>query len=253
MVSIDLNSDLGENTPDRQVSDDSSMLKIVTSANVSGGFHAGNPGGIRQTLIEAKEHGVIVGAHPGYNDYANFGRTAVDIDAATLQAEIEYQLGALMGMASSVGVNVEYVKPHGALYNAIVNDEEKAKVVVAAVKGVNPNLVFLGLAGSVGVDIAERTGLTVAREAFADRAYTPDGALMSRSQPGSVLNDADEVSERMHRLVRDGSLLAADDSEIRIDADSICVHGDSTGAIDMAAAVRRRLAEEGIDLKPFTR
>lgn len=253
MVSIDLNSDLGENTPDRQVSDDPSMLSIVTSANVSGGFHAGNPVGIRQTLVNARQYGVAVGAHPGYNDYENFGRTAVDIDSATLQADIEYQLGALIGMASSVGVAVQYVKPHGALYNAIVHDEEQAKVVAAAVRAIDPHMVFLGLSGGVGVEVAERAGLTVAREAFADRAYTSDGALMSRTQPGSVLHDANEVSERMFRLVTEGTLMAADGSEIRIDADSICVHGDSAGAIAMADAVRQRLTAEGVELTSFVR
>lgn len=253
MVSIDLNSDLGENTPDRQISDDPSMLRIVTSANVSGGFHAGNPIGIRQTLANAQQYGVTVGAHPGYNDYENFGRTAVEIDPATLQADIEYQLGALIGMASSVGVDVKYVKPHGALYNAIVHDADQAQVVVAAVKAIDPRMVFLGLAGGIGVEVAERAGLTVAREAFADRAYTSDGALMSRRQPGSVLHDATEVSERMLRLVTDGTLMAADGSEIHIGADSICVHGDSAGAIAMADAVRQRLTAEGVALTPFVK
>jgi len=251
MGSIDLNSDLGENTPDRQVADDPAMLRIVTSANVAGGFHAGNPVGIRQTLEEAAKHGVTVGAHPGYNDYKNFGRTPLAVDYAALQADIEYQLGALIGLASSIGVDLKYVKPHGALYNAIVQDRQQAKVLVDAIKAVNPNLVFLGLAGGVAVEVAEQAGLRVAREAFADRAYLPDGSLMSRKEKGSVLNDAEQVAERMLQLVTEGTLLAADGSEIRVEADSICVHGDSAGAIDMAIAVRERLTAAGVKLSSF--
>jgi len=251
MVSIDLNSDLGENTPDRKVADDLSMLRIVTSANVAGGFHAGNPVGIRQTLREAQQHGVTVGAHPGYNDYQNFGRTALDIDPVTLQADVEYQLGALIGLASSVGIDLKYVKPHGALYNAIAHDVEQAKVVAAAIKAVNPRLVFLGLAGGVGVDIAEQAGLIVAREAFADRAYTPEGSLVSRQQRGAVLTDPTEVAERMLSLVTSGTIRAVDGAEVHVEADSICVHGDSAGAIDMAVAVRERLTKEGVLLTSF--
>lgn len=251
MVSIDLNSDLGENTPDRQVADDPTMLRIVTSANVAAGFHAGNPAGIRQTLEDAAKHGVIVGAHPGYNDYENFGRTPLAVDYATLQADIEYQLGALLGLASSIGVDLKYVKPHGALYNAIVQDREQAKVLVNAIKAINPNLVFLGLSGGAAVEVAEKAGLRVAREAFADRAYMPDGSLMSRKEEGSVLHDAEQVAARMLQLVTEGTLLAADGSEIHVEADSICVHGDSKGAIDMAIAVREHLTAAGINLAPF--
>lgn len=248
---IDLNSDLGENTPDRIVADDDAMLRIVTSANVACGFHAGDPIGIRTTLEQARTHGVTVGAHPGYRDWENFGRTNVDIADATLQADVEYQLGALLGLATSVGVPVKYVKPHGALYNTIARDEHKAAVVAAAVKAIDSRLVFLGLAGGVSVTAAERAGLTVAREAFADRAYEPDGALVSRTKPGSVLHDPELVAERMLRLVRDGVITAVDGSDIRLGADSICVHGDSAGAVQMAQAVRARLTEAGINLAPF--
>lgn len=248
---IDLNSDLGENTPDRIVADDDAMLRIVTSANVACGFHAGDPIGIRTTLEQARTHGVTVGAHPGYRDWENFGRTNVDIADATLQADVEYQLGALLGLATSVGVPVKYVKPHGALYNTIARDEHKAAVVAAAVKAIDSRLVFLCLAGGVSVTAAERAGLTVAREAFADRAYEPDGALVSRTKPGSVLHDPELVAERMLRLVRDGVITAVDGSDIRLGADSICVHGDSAGAVQMAQAVRARLTEAGINLAPF--
>jgi UPF0271 protein len=235
MATIDLNSDLGENTPDRQVADDAAMLEIVTSANVAVAFHAGDPVGIRDTLTKARDHGVVVGAHPGYRDYANFGRVAVDIDDATLQADVEYQLGALQALAKSAGTEVKYVKPHGALYNTIAKDARQAKIVAAAVRAVDPNLVFLGLAGGVSVDVAERAGLT------------------SRTKEGAVLHDAELVAARMLRLVTDGTITAADGTEVHLGADSICVHGDSAGAISMAAAVRRVLTTQGIDLAPFAK
>src|SRR5690606_8375602 len=190
MTSIDLNSDLGENTPDRIVGDDAAMLEIVTSANVSCGFHAGSPEGIRETLAAAVANDVVIGAHPGYRDYENFGRTNVEIDSATLQAHVEYQLGALAGLAGAVRGSVAYVKPHGALYNTIARDERQAADVVAAIRAIDPSLVLLGLAGGVVLDVAAKAGLQVAAEAFADRAYLPDGGLVSRTQEGAVLHDA---------------------------------------------------------------
>ncbi|MGM7667846.1 LamB/YcsF family protein [Microbacterium sp. A93] len=251
MVSIDLNSDLGENVPSRIVSDDVSMLRIVTSANVSCGFHAGSPEGIRETLDAAVRGGVVIGAHPGYRDYENFGRTNVEIDSATLQAHVEYQLGALMGLASSVGGKVSYVKPHGALYNAIARDERQSADVVAAIKAIDPSLVLLGLAGGVVLDVASRAGLAVAAEAFADRAYLPDGQLVSRTQDGAVLHDAAAVAARMVRLASEGVIRAIDGTDVRVDAQSICVHGDSPGSIEMAAETKRMLQDAGITIAPF--
>ncbi|HWV48290.1 MAG TPA: LamB/YcsF family protein, partial [Microbacterium sp.] len=156
MSKIDLNSDLGENTPDRIVGDDASMLEIVSSANVSCGFHAGSPEGIRETLAAAVRAGVVIGAHPGYRDYENFGRMPVDVDSATLQAQVEYQLGALIGLASVVGGTVAYVKPHGALYNTIARDERQARDVVAAIRAIDQGLVLLGPAGGVVLEVADR-------------------------------------------------------------------------------------------------
>ncbi|MFE6736440.1 LamB/YcsF family protein [Microbacterium sp. NPDC057650] len=251
MASIDLNSDLGENVPDRIVSDDESMLAIVTSANVSCGFHAGSPEGIRRTLAAAVANGVTIGAHPGYRDYENFGRTKVDIDSATLQAHVEYQLGALAGLTKAVGGAVAYVKPHGALYNTIARDERQAKDVVAAIRAIDPSLVLLGLAGGVVLDVAERAGLQVAAEAFADRAYLPDGQLVSRTEEGSVLHDASAVAERMLRLAESGVIRAIDGADVRVEAQSICVHGDSTGSIAMAAETRRLLEASGVTIAPF--
>lgn len=251
MPAIDLNSDLGENVPDRIVSDDASMLAIVTSANVSCGFHAGSPEGIRETAVAAVAHGVTIGAHPGYRDYRNFGRTAVQIDSATLQAHVEYQLGALDGLARGAGGAVAYVKPHGALYNTIARDERQAKDVVAAIRAIDPDLVLLGLAGGVVLDVAERAGLRVAAEAFADRAYQPDGQLVSRTQGGAVLHDPAAVAARMVRLAEEGVIRAVDGTDVRVEAQSICVHGDSPGSVAMAAETRRLLEQAGVAIAPF--
>jgi UPF0271 protein len=251
VTTVDLNSDLGENTPDRPVSDDAAMLAVVSSANVSCGFHAGSPEGIRETVLAASRAGVAIGAHPGYRDYENFGRERLDLPAATLQAHVEYQLGAVWALARSVGDDVVYVKPHGALYNTMAVDEGVAAVVVAAVKAVDPSLVLLGLAGGVALDVADRAGLATAAEAFADRAYTPGGQLVSRKEPGAVLHDADLVARRMVRLVEDGVVEAVEGTDVPVRAQSLCVHGDSPGAVRMASAVRAALTGAGVQIAPF--
>ncbi|WP_347753572.1 5-oxoprolinase subunit PxpA [Agrococcus sp. ProA11] len=251
MSTIDLNSDLGENEPDRIVGDDEAMLRIVTSANVSAGFHAGSPEGIAATLRAAVARGVAIGVHPGYRDAENFGRVDVDIDSATLQAHVEYQLGAVQALASAAGGRAVYVKPHGALYNAIARDEHRARVVIAAIRAVDPSLVLLGLAGGVVLDLAERAGLATAAEAFADRAYTPEGLLVSRSLEGAVLHDPRAVAARMVRLAREGIVEAIDGSDVAVRAESICVHGDSPGAVAMAVATRAALEAAGVTIAPF--
>ncbi|MCF2587502.1 LamB/YcsF family protein [Brevibacterium sp. UCMA 11752] len=250
-VSIDLNSDLGENVPDRVISDDSAMLGLVSSANVSCGFHAGSPEGIRTTLAAATQGGVVIGAHPGYDDYEGFGRRPLDVPAATLQAQVEYQIGALLGLTAAVGGSVAYVKPHGGLYNAIVRDEAQAKVVVDAVKAVDSSLVFLGLAGSVANRVAAEAGLKVAAEAFADRSYNPDGSLVARTEPNAVLHDPQAVAARVLRLVQTGQVEAIDGSLVDVDAQSICFHGDSQGSIDMARAARELLESSGVRIAAF--
>ncbi|WP_405216845.1 LamB/YcsF family protein [Agrococcus sp. Ld7] len=251
MQTIDLNADLGENTPDRIVCDDQAMLRIVTSANVCAGFHAGSPEGIATTLRAAVERGVAIGVHPGYRDHERFGRVDIDIDAATLQAQVEYQLGAVQALARAAGGRAVFVKPHGALYNAIAHDEHRAGAVVAAIRAVDPTLVLLGLAGGVALDIAERRGLATAAEAFADRAYTPEGLLVPRSVDGAVLHDPQLVAARMVRLVQEGVVEAIDGSEVAVRAASICVHGDSAGAVAMAAATRGALEAAGVTIASF--
>ncbi len=252
MLNMDLNSDLGESFGAWRMGDDDAMLKIVTSANVACGFHAGDPAGILHTLRAAAENGVTVGAHVGYPDLAGFGRRNMDMASADLTAAVIYQIGALQALARTAGVTVRYVKPHGALYNTIAHDERQARAVIAAILAVDPGLVLLALAGSPLVAWARDAGLRVVAEAFADRAYTPQGTLVARSQPGAVLHDEALVGRRMVQLVRDGAVEAVEGSLARVQADSICVHGDSPGAVAMARAVRQALENDGIALRAFT-
>ncbi|WP_374493387.1 LamB/YcsF family protein [Brachymonas sp.] len=252
MTVIDLNSDLGESLGAWKMGDDAAMLDIVTSANVACGFHAGDAAGILATLRAAAARGVAVGAHVGYRDLAGFGRRNMDVASADLVADVIYQIGALQGLARAAGTTVRYVKPHGALYNTIAHDERQARDVITAIRAADPSLVLVALAGSALVGWARAEGLTVVAEAFADRAYTAQGTLVSRREPGAVLHDAQAVARRMVRLVREGVVEAIDGRVTRVEADSICVHGDSPGAVQMARAVREALAREGVALRAFT-
>ncbi|WP_354355146.1 LamB/YcsF family protein [Variovorax boronicumulans] len=251
-MNIDLNSDLGESLGVWRMGDDAAMLDIVSSANVACGFHAGDPAGILRTLRRAKERGVAVGAHVAYRDLVGFGRRNMDVDSADLRADVIYQIGALKGLAAAAGTEVRYVKPHGALYNTIAHDERQARDVIAAIREIDSSLVLVALAGSPLLGWAEAQGLRVVAEAFADRAYTLQGTLVSRREPGAVLHDAHDVAERMLRLANEGIVTAIDGSVVRIRADSVCVHGDSPGAVGMASRVRERLVQAGVTIRPFT-
>lgn len=249
-ASIDLNSDVGESFG-RWMLDDADMLATVSSANIACGFHAGDPLSIRRSLEAAAANGVTVGAHVGYRDLVGFGRRDMDVDSPDLITDIIYQIGALQALAAGAGTRVSYVKPHGALYNRIVHDERQAAAVVAAIADVDPSLVLLGLPGSVVLKLAERAGVPTATEAFADRAYTPDGELVSRRVDGAVLHDADTIADRILRLVETGTIPAIDGTDVRLQADSVCVHGDTEGAAEAARAVRTRLTEAGVQISAF--
>jgi len=250
---IDLNSDLGESLGNWELGNDEAMLDIVTSANVACGFHAGDSLTLQRTCAQAAERGVVVGAQVGYRDLAGFGRRFIDMEAAELTADVIYQIGALEAMCKVAGTRVEYVKPHGALYNAIVQHETQAAAVVAAVVAIDPSLPVMGLPGSAFLQIAADAGLRTVSEAFADRAYTPEGHLLSRREPGSVLHDPGEVAARMVRLAVEGRITAIDGTELEVRADSICTHGDSPGAIDIARALRAALTGAGVEIAAFTR
>lgn len=250
-MNIDLNSDLGESLGAWRIGDDAAMLGIVSSANVACGFHAGDPAGMLRTLRLACANGVVVGAHVAYRDLVGFGRRNMDVESADLIADVIYQIGALKGLARAAGTVVRYVKPHGALYNTIAHDARQASDVITAIREVDPSLTLVVLAGSPLLHWAQEQGLRVAAEAFADRAYTPTGALVSRREPGAVLHDANLIAERMLRLISDGVIEAIDGSRVAIHADSICVHGDSPGAVAIANQVRTRLTQAGVAIKSF--
>ncbi|MCY9785358.1 LamB/YcsF family protein [Nocardiopsis sp. EMB25] len=249
---IDLNSDLGEGHGRWELGDDQALLSIVTSANVACGFHAGDPTVLRHTTRAAAERGVAVGAHVGYRDLTGFGRRFIDMPPAELADEVVYQLGALSAFTGMAGERIRYVKPHGALYNAIVHHTDQAGAVAAAVASFDSDLPVLGLPGSEFLRLAEEFGLPTHREAFADRAYTPEGTLVSRREPGAVLHDPAEIAERCLRIARGEPITAIDGSRIRVEADSLCVHGDSPGAVEIARTVADKLRAEGVTLAPFT-
>ena len=251
MLTFDLNSDLGEGLGPWRMGDDAAMLGIVSSANVACGFHAGDPAGILKTLRHAAAGGVAVGAHVAYRDLLGFGRRNMDVESADLIADVIYQIGALKGLAAAAGTEVRYVKPHGALYNTIAHDARQAADVLTALREIDPALVLVALAGSPLLRWAEDAGIRSVAEAFADRAYTPAGALVSRRLPGAVLHDPADIADRMQRLATEGTVTAIDGSTVRIRAESVCVHGDSPGAVEMARQVRSRLEAAGIEIRPF--
>lgn len=251
MTAIDLNSDLGESYGAWAMGEDEAMLAIVSSANVACGFHAGDPLGIRKTVQAAAKAGVSIGAHVSYPDRVGFGRRDMDLTYAELVADVIYQIGAVKGVAAAAGVTVGYVKPHGALYNRIAHDAAQGQAVIDAIREIDPSLVLMGLAGTPILQLAEKSGLATAAEAFADRAYTPAGHLVSRREAGAVLHDTNVIAQRMVRLAKEGALEAIDGSTIRIEAQSICVHGDSPGAVAIAKAVRQALEKDGIAIRSF--
>lgn len=251
MPTIDINSDLGESFGAWRMGDDAAMLDVVTSANVACGFHAGDPAGILRTLKAAVAKKVTIGAHVAYPDKVGFGRRNMDVASDELTADVIYQIGALQGLAKAAGTSVRYVKPHGALYNTIAHDRRQALAVIEAIRAVDPTLILVALAGSSLIELARNEGLQCVAEAFADRAYTPQGTLVSRREPGAVLHDPQLVAQRMLRLVEDGTIEAIDGSLTRIQADSICVHGDSPAAVEMARELRRVLEQANMSLLPF--
>ncbi|GAB4104970.1 5-oxoprolinase subunit PxpA [Micromonospora taraxaci] len=248
---MDLNADLGEGFGIWRLGDDEALLSLVTSANVACGFHGGDPSTMRRVCEGAARRGVAVGAQVGYRDLAGFGRRHIAYDFAELRDEVIYQLGALNAFCRLFGTRVRYLKPHGALYHATSTDESQAAAVVAAVTGYDPELPVLCLPGSTLAQLAVGAGLPVVAEAFADRAYLPNGALVPRGTPGAVISDPEQVAERAVRMAVERVVVAVDGTVIPCSVDSICVHGDTPGAVSAAELVRATLIDAGVSLAPF--
>lgn len=251
MSVIDLNVDIAEGFGAWRIADDDALLAVVSSANVACGFHAGDPGTIRRACVTAVAHGVSIGAQVGYRDLAGFGRRFMDVPPAELVDDLLYQMAALRGMAEVAGGNLTYVKPHGALYNAIATHEAQAAAVVEAVTTFDASLAVLGMPGSRWLALASEAGLETVAEAFADRAYTPDGRLVSRREAGAVLHDPSVVAARAVRFATEGTVEAIDGSVLTMPARSICVHSDTPGAVELVTAVRAGMAAAGVRVESF--
>ena len=246
---IDLNADLGESFGSWHTGRDEDMLALVSSANIACGFHAGDPGAMRATIALAREKGVAIGAHPGFQDLVGFGRREIKASPAEVEDLVLYQVSALAGMAAAHGMKLQHVKAHGALYNMACRDRALADAIAKAVASLDRSLILFGLPNSELLRAGEAAGLPVAAEVFADRVYDPDGSLTSRAKPGSVIHDTPQVVARAIKMVRDQQVIAVDGSTISLCADTICLHGDTPGAADHARAVRAGLEKAGITVK----
>ncbi len=243
---IDFNCDMGESFGSYKLGQDEEVIKYITSANVACGFHAGDPQWMRHTVKLAEEHGVGVGAHPSFPDLQGFGRRNMLLTSAEAKNDVIYQIGALKAFTRDH--RLQHVKPHGAMYNMAVDGGDLAKAINEAVLEIDPGMILIVLAGSPWAGVAREMGLHVATEAFADRALNPDGTLVSRSKPGSVIHDLDEVVERSLKMVTEGRATAITGEEVEVQADTLCLHGDTPGAVEMARAVRNGLRDAGVEI-----
>jgi UPF0271 protein len=252
-MAVDLNADLGEGFGVWRLGDDAALLEVISSANVACGFHAGDARTMRRVCDRAVARGVAIGAQVGYRDLAGFGRRRIEMDVDELQAEIGYQIGALDAFARAAGDRVSYVKPHGALYNTAAGDVQVARAIADAVARYAPERPLLGLAGSALQEAADDAAVPFVAEAFADRAYTPDGRLVPRAEVGAVLTDVDVVVARSVRIAREGVVMEVEGGTVAVSARSLCLHGDTPGAVDLARAVRAALTAAGIAIERFAR
>ena len=250
-MKVDLNSDLGESFGRYKLGMDEEVMRYITSANVACGWHAGDPLVMRKTVKLAKENGVEVGAHPGYPDLMGFGRRYMNITREEARNYILYQIGSLYAFVKAEGLKLQHVKPHGALYNALVKDKELLRGVLEGIADFDKRLILVGLSNSKVLDIAQEMGLKVAHEVFADRTYNPDGTLVSRKLPGAVIHDKELIVERVISMVKDGGVEAINGEWIELKADTICVHGDNQKALEITAYIRKRLEEEGVKIVPM--
>lgn len=251
MIAIDLNCDMGEGFGVYTLGYDEEAMPHVSSINVACGFHASDPSNMWKTIRLAKKHGVAVGAHPAFPDLVGFGRRSIGASLEEIKADVIYQIGALWAFCQVEGVKMQHVKVHGAMYNQAEKDINVAVAIAEAIKAVDPELYMLCLGNSTMVEGAKQVGINYVEEAFADRAYTAQGTLVPRKQPGAVIHDVSHVAERVVSMVKDKKVTAIDGSIIPITAQTICVHGDTPGAIDMIKAIRSKLEQAGVALQPF--
>ncbi len=246
---IDLNCDMGESFGVYTIGHDAEVMPYITSANIACGFHGGDPMVIRDTVRLAKRHHVAVGAHPGFPDLVGFGRREMNLTPREVEDSVIYQVGAVAAFAAAEGVRLQHVKAHGALYNMAVRNRELAEAIARAIAAVDRTLIMLGLPNSELIRAGEKYGLAVAAEAFADRAYEPDGSLVSRRKPGAVIHDPEAVVARVVRMAREGVVEAIDGSIVRLDAQTICTHGDTPGAHELVRRIREGLEREGVEVR----
>jgi UPF0271 protein len=251
-ISVDLNSDMGEGFGSWSMGDDAALLKIVTSANVACGFHAGDADTMATTMGLAVNNGVGIGAHPGFDDLRGFGRFRMDVPHKTLANQIKYQVGAAEAMARAAGGSVRHLKLHGALANMASTDANLARTCYEAALEVAPAIIIMGLAATAMEEVARQLGCRWAGEIFADRAYNADGTLVDRRLPGAMIHDAGEAAKRMVAMVKAGAILTADGGELTTRIDTICVHGDSAEAVEIARSVRAGLESAGITVRAFS-
>lgn len=248
---IDLNADVGESFGAWSLGDDAGVMQFITSANVACGLHAGDPATLRTTIRLAQQHGVAVGAHPGYPDLAGFGRREMELSFREIEDTMLYQLGAAYAFARATRSELQHVKPHGALYNRAARDRVVAEAIARAIAAFDPGLILVGLAGSALIDAGQQVGLPVAQEAFADRAYEPDGMLRSRKLPGSVLTDLADIVRQAIAIATLGRVQSVNGEHVGVHADTICLHGDTPGAVAHAQAVRAGLEQAGVTISPL--
>ncbi len=250
-MNVDINCDMGESFGVYRLGFDEEMMSHITSANIACGFHAGDPIVMERTIALAKNHGVSVGAHPGFPDLVGFGRRNMELTPQEVRNDIIYQTGALAAFAQIDGLSLQHVKPHGQLYNLAAKDESMTKAICDAISALGKNLILVALSGSQMAEIATKSGLKVAREAFADRAYHRDGSLVSRKKEGSVIHDPERVAERVVRMIQEGKVQSIEGDLIDLEVDTICVHGDTPGAVQLARTIRRKLQEAAISVIPM--
>jgi len=251
-LSVNLNADMGEGFGAYDIGDDNAILKIIRSANIACGFHAGDPLTMRRVVEQAKQEGVSIGAHPGFNDLWGFGRRRIQMNPSDLENMIAYQIGALQAMASFCGEKVTHVKPHGALNNMAAESADYAMAIGRAIKAVDPDLIYVALSGSEMEKAAQNLGLKLAREGFCDRLYDDNGNLVSRTIPGSVIHDPQKATEQVVRMVVEGEIISTSGKRIKRRVDSLCVHGDEPTAVALAAMVRKGLEDAGVKIVPLT-